>query len=193
MNKRIIVYVLVMMISSFIYSQTVSRNIKTKEYNELQQKLATGWNTWYNNNVLTSVLMPEGFAINICLKGEAIPVIRENFKVSKAVKRPEKIVLGLRSDDGYYTSLTYTRESTKFDVQTATENGEEYILITPDLEFGKPKYNIVVEPSILWNLPGFVGKEGNSLVGKFVDKTIKVSSTDKSIEDGYMTFLCAFL
>jgi len=186
---KLAIFLMVTLVFTDVNSQPVKRNIRTKEYAELQKKLATGWNSWYNNNILSSTLLPEGFAINLCLSmpnGDGLSVIRENFKVSKQAGRKEKVILGLRSDDGYYTSLTYTNESTKFDVQTASEQNEIYILITPDLSAGQSKFDLLIEPSILWNRNGFIGKEGNKLVGKFENKTITVSSTEKSIENEYL-------
>jgi hypothetical protein len=37
-------------------------------YDELKQRLAHGWNTWNTRSVLSHVLLPSGFALNLCLK-----------------------------------------------------------------------------------------------------------------------------
>jgi hypothetical protein len=49
------------------YGQTLERHIKTTEYRQLQKALCKGWNTWYNNSILTSALLPEGFSIDLCI------------------------------------------------------------------------------------------------------------------------------
>ena len=36
----------------------------SQEYDSLQRKLATGWNTWNTRSVLSHVLLPEGLAVN---------------------------------------------------------------------------------------------------------------------------------
>ena len=35
-------------------------------YEALQKRLAQGWNTWNTRSVLSHVLLPEGFALNLC-------------------------------------------------------------------------------------------------------------------------------
>ena len=44
-------------------AQTFTRKIRTAEYKQMQVDLCKGWNTWYNNSILTHALLPEGFAI----------------------------------------------------------------------------------------------------------------------------------
>ena len=82
-----------------VFSQSVPRNIKTQEYRALQEKRTTGWNTWYSHSVMSHVLLPEGFSINLCLSksGEwGSPFVRDIIKTSKVEKRPESVSLGLR-------------------------------------------------------------------------------------------------
>ena len=38
------------------------------QYREIQKKLAQGWNTWNTRSVLSQVLLPEGFSINLAFK-----------------------------------------------------------------------------------------------------------------------------
>ena len=38
------------------------------EYAELKSQLARGWNTWNTRSVLSHVLLPEGFAVNLGFK-----------------------------------------------------------------------------------------------------------------------------
>ena len=38
------------------------------EYKQLNDKLASGWNTWNTYSILSHVLMPEAFALNLCIK-----------------------------------------------------------------------------------------------------------------------------
>jgi hypothetical protein len=45
-------------------AQSLTRNIRTTEYKQMQVDLCKGWNTWYNNSILTHALLPEGFMIN---------------------------------------------------------------------------------------------------------------------------------
>ena len=51
-----------------VSSVKVIRSNNMSEYQKMQKKLANGWNTWNARSVLSHVLLPEGFAVNICLK-----------------------------------------------------------------------------------------------------------------------------
>jgi hypothetical protein len=89
-----------------LYAQAVHRDIRTPQYRQLQEKLANGWNTWYNNSVASEVLLPEAFSINLCFsRPGSEDYLNQIFKASENAKRPETVKLGLRSDDGYYTSM----------------------------------------------------------------------------------------
>ncbi|MBS1748452.1 MAG: hypothetical protein JST63_00955 [Bacteroidetes bacterium] len=165
------------------YAQPVNRHIVTPEYNALQHKLASGWNTWYSNSFLSHVLLPEGFAINICLTRPGNPEYVKNFfKAADILKRPEKIIPGLRSDDGSYTSITVTYKGETINIQTAAENDDQYILISP--VNSKENY-VVIEAGLLWNRKGLTGRQGNTLVGKFDQKNITVYATANPVQDAY--------
>ncbi|HEX5552002.1 MAG TPA: trehalase family glycosidase [Chitinophagaceae bacterium] len=166
-----------------LYAQGVHRVIRTPEYRALQKKLCTGWNTWYNNSVTSYVLLPECFSINLCFTrpGDG-DYLRETFKLSDFDKQPYQVVLGLRSDDGDYTSMILTYKGEKVFIQTATDGEDELILVSP--EKGSGNY-LVVEAGLLWNRPGIIGAEDNRLIGKFPGRTIRVSTTASPIEDAY--------
>src|ERR1700748_2368941 len=105
--KKLFIFLLLIMVSDVLFAQTTHREIKTAEYKELQEKLCRGWNTWYNNSMITQAHLPEGFAIALCLTNKKSPdYLNEVFKASDFLKRPESVVPGLRADDGSYTSIT---------------------------------------------------------------------------------------
>jgi hypothetical protein len=166
-----------------LYAQTTHREIKTIEYKNLQHKLSQGWNTWYNNSVISHVLLPQNFAISLCVTNKTSPeYIKETFKASDILKRPEKVDLGLRSDEGSYTSMRLIYKGKEIMVQTATDGDDELILVTPMQESSD---YLVAEAGLLWNSEGFIGMKGNTLIGKFDKKTITVQSTASPIKDGY--------
>ncbi|MBS1915374.1 MAG: hypothetical protein JST87_03795 [Bacteroidetes bacterium] len=166
-----------------INAQPVSRNIKTAEYKALQQKLASGWNSWYNNSFTSYALLPEGFSINLCFTKPGDPAyVRETFKTSSFAKRPEKITPGLRTDDGSYTSLTIEYQGDKFSIQTTTDENDELILITPEK---KSSLYLCAEAGLLWNYEGSIAVQDNKLLGKFNSRTITVSTTGTPILDAY--------
>ncbi len=174
-----------MVTGSCAIAQTVSRDIRTKEYQELQEKSGTGWNTWYNNSVMSHVLLPEDFSINLCI---AIPgnsiYLKEVFKASKFSKRPEKATLGLRADDGAYTSLELTYQDEVFNVQSATDGSDDVILVTPK----KPSKNqLAIEAGLLWGQDGVIGKKKNTITGQFTSRNISVGTTTQPVENAYIT------
>ena len=183
--KKIMLVVLIVMIGmGVLVAQTVSRNIKTNEYAVLQKNMARGWNTWYNNSVMSHVLLPEGFSINVCVsRSGRKQYLREITKYSKAMNHPEELNLGLRSDDGSYTSLTMKYLNEEMEIQTATDGKDEYILVTPKQEL---KNQLIIEAGLLWGRNGSVGIEGNQLTGKLPGRTILVKTTEPVIKDAYI-------
>ncbi|HQS54380.1 MAG TPA: trehalase family glycosidase, partial [Sediminibacterium sp.] len=166
------------------FAQTVERNIKTKEYKLIQKSIAQGWNTWYNNSVMSHVLLPEGFSINICVSRPGRKqYLREITKYSKAMNHPEELNLGMRSDDGSYTSLTMKYLNEEMQIETATDGKDQFILVTPKKEL---KNILIIEAGLLWGRNGSIGVEGNQLFGKLGGKTITVQSTEKNINDAYL-------
>ncbi len=118
-------------------AQHGSRVLRTAEYRALQQKLCRGWNTWSANSVLAHVYLPDGFALTLGLKSAGMGHSYQNafFQANATARRPEKIRLGPHADDGSYTELTLEENTGGADsknvalVQSATDNGEEYILV----------------------------------------------------------------
>jgi putative isomerase len=144
-----------------VHGQSIRRSVRTPEYRALQQRLSKGWNTWYNNSLLSWVLLPQGFSINLCLDNyEDGDYLREVFKASPIQHRPETVVPGLRSDDGSYTSLSVRFHDAEFMVESATDGGDELILVTP---LKVAHQMLVVEAGIQY---GGAGQIGTAAVGK---------------------------
>lgn len=170
-------------IQTNLTAQPIERQIKTTEYRQLQKELATGWNTWYNNSVITQALLPESFAITLGIASKNSPeFLKEVFTSSAILKRPEKVKLGLRSDDGEYTSLELSYKGDTFEFQTAVRNGNQYILITPKKNSAAL---LIAEAGVLWNAPGTVGVKQDFLFGDFDQKQIKVYFTEKPVQHVY--------
>ena len=171
------------------HAQSVHRTIRTPEYRALQSQLAKGWNTWYNNSLLSWVLLPQGFSINLCLDNyEDGDYLREVFKASPQQHRPETVVPGLRSDDGSYTSLNVKFHDAEFTVESGTDGADELILVTPL----KPvRQMLVVEAGIQYGLSGEVSSEvaGTSdlkLVYRRDDATLEVRSSEPQVPNAYV-------
>jgi putative isomerase len=185
--KIIITIVSIQLLAGIGQAQQIHRNIKTDEYKQLQQKLCVGWNTWSTNSVISHVLLPEAFSINLSLKncGQGNSYLRETYKSSKAAMRSEEIKLGLRSDDGSYTSLELKWDNITIIVQSAIDGEDLVILITPENHVPSRKTNLIIEEGILWNREGSMTKEGNTLVGRFNNRSISVGSCNPVVNDSY--------
>ena len=188
-KKLVLAVVCLSMAYYYSNAQPVERNIRTKEYTALQAKLCTGWNTWYNNSVITHALLPQGFSISLCLStrnntsylSDAIKLSDKAVQTEKSEK-PEKVLLGLRSDDGSYTSLTLQFKGIEISVETATDGEDELILVSPSKTSNG---YLEVEGGILWNKEGTIGMLNDQIVGQFMDKKIVVSPTEKPIVNAY--------
>jgi putative isomerase len=185
--KRFLMFTVVLTLSlNICFAQTVSRNIKTPEYRELQKKLCTGWNTWYTHSFMSHVLLPEGFSINICVARPGLwetGYLRETYKGSKSLPRPEEVKPGLRSDDGSYTSLEVKFKEEVIKVESAIDGEDQLILVTPE----KPSKNqLIIEAGLPWDRRGLIGIEANQLTGKLPHRTIVVSATEQPVKDGYV-------
>ncbi len=63
-----LIYFLVIWLQIFLVTaQTVAQN-PASEYIVLQKEFATGWNTWNYRSLLSHVLLPEGFTLNLGFK-----------------------------------------------------------------------------------------------------------------------------
>jgi len=174
-----------------LFAQAVHRDIRTPQYRQLQERLASGWNTWYNNSVASEVLLPEAFAINLCFsRPGSEDYLDQILKASEHAKRPEAVKLGLRSDDGYYTSMQLTYKDEDFTIETATDGNDELILVTPakaeaDIQ-RSTRNNLVVEAGILWGRTGAISVHQNTMAGTFPGRSIAVHFTAPPVNDAYV-------
>lgn len=176
MNKLTHIIIITILVLSFpLSAQRPVENIRTPEYLELQRNLASGWNTWHNNNMLSQVYLPYGFSLSVALRGYGINYLRDTYKVSRQIDRPEELIPGMRSDDGSYTSMTVLWQGNEVIIESATDGDDLVLLITPQ----KTTYflKIVIEAGVNWNLPGAVGRNGEMLFGEFDDRTFRVGAT----------------
>lgn len=136
------------------------------EYHKIQEKLATGWNTWDTRSVLSHVLLPEGLSIKLILKND---VTGKYLKKALVEQGDYQLSLIAHSYDGSYTELNLNWGEIKIKVQSATTNGgvDQVILVTP-LEGGAPGTGkLIIDPEILWGRAGLIStKYGSRNVGK---------------------------
>lgn len=157
-------------------------------YEDLQARLAQGWNTWNTRSVLSHVRMPEGFALNLGVKDRASRHYLKEALIGRRGEKDEQILPGLRTYDGSYTELTLTWEGIEIIVQSATIGEDHHdlvVLVTPKTEHVQSPL-LVVELGMLWNRPGTVTREGEMLMGHGPQHTVVAYGTRESVPDPYI-------
>ena len=185
-------------------AQHSSHVLRTAEYRALQQKLCHGWNTWSANSVLGHVYLPDGFALTLGLKSAGMGHAYQDtfFQANATARRPEKIRLGPHADDGSYTELTVELNTGGADsanlalVQSAAENGEEYILVSVEKRATLRPEHLIVETGYYWNRPGRVRRDGAVLKaqsGREGGRAFEVRTTAREVNDPFVTTNAPYL
>ena len=182
------------------------RVLRTAEYRALQNKLCQGWNTWSANSVLAHVHLPDGFALTLGLKSAGYGRMYQDwfFQANETARRPEKIRLGPHADDGSFTELTLEWKTQDFRpdsnnillVQSATENDQQYILITVKKRDSLRPAHLIVETGFYWNRPGTVQRDGQLLrarSGMASARGYEVRATAPDIQDPFVTANAPYL
>ncbi len=172
-----------------------------KQYSDIKRGLIRGWNTWNTRSVLSHVLLPEGFALNMGIKEYRGGRYLKEALIGRhdgPTYRPdndccvEKIRPGNRSFDGSYTRLTVTWQDIRLVVQTAAVNDDITLLVTPEKNQKKP-CSLIVETGFLWNKDGYTRRENGIIYGITGRKKIGVFSTGKEIVEPYISAQSPYL
>ena len=140
--------------------------VRSAEYEQVQKRLARGWNTWDVHSVATQVLLPEGLAIHVGMKhnsslnGDAFlgDALIGGFGPDAPVVTP-----GPHAWDGSYTSADYEWKGHKWRVESAHDGDDLVMLVTPlGSTSAELPPTLVVSIGFLWNLgKGMVTAGGN--------------------------------
>jgi putative isomerase len=165
LNKNIIQIILFIMLGSpliSLFAQVNNQNKTPEEYyNEMQRNLASGWNTWNTRSVLSHVLLPEYFTVNLELNDSGSNDVLKEALIGRRGRDVENVVPGPHSYDGSYTELTVNWKNIEVNVKTAAEGNNLAIIVTP-LK-GKESGNLFIHPKILWGNNGKVVIMNNGL------------------------------
>ena len=144
------------------------------QYRELQRKLAQGWNTWDVNSMTTEVLLPEGLGIHVGFLNNGNDFSHELLRattVGQGTAFP-----GPHSWDGSYTELKVIWKGHEWRVQTAHENADLVVLVTPldpPQKFFVPA-TVAFQVDFLWDRPGTALKRADFIETHGGQGTIKV-------------------
>ncbi|OJJ18446.1 hypothetical protein BKI52_22790 [marine bacterium AO1-C] len=171
------------------------------EYQAIKKRLIKGWNTWNTRSVLSQVLLPEGFAVNLNFKQHNW--LEEKYLkdalIGRYGKQAEQITPGIHTYTGSYTELTIQWQTLYARIQTAHVGDDLVILVTPlkptkPLSKNKNKVALIVEAAMLWNRNGALRKNGNQLEAKFPSgKSTSVHITGNPHTDYYVPTYSPYL
>ncbi len=128
-----------------------SLNTAQKE-SGLQQQLASGWNTWNTRSVLSHVLLPECYSINILMVDHHSSDTLKEALIGRRGAEAEKVIPGPHADDGSYTKLSINWRRASLTVESAASGDSLAIIIKPEGKTGN--YSVIIQPDVLWGRPG---------------------------------------
>jgi len=185
LSRLAIVFALSILVLSACKPKPETASTPADKYKEIQQKLKSGWGTFNNRNVLSHVLLPEGIALNICMKSHengAENYLKETIissrGMSSAVIKP-----GYKALDGSYSDLTVTWHGMTFRVESATTPGKDLLLLITPLKMRDSIPSLVLETGFLWNHPGTSELNKNTITLKSPTKTITVNTTGSEAKE----------
>ncbi|MEI8114698.1 MAG: hypothetical protein WCI54_13770, partial [Bacteroidia bacterium] len=173
---NLFLFVLILFSIQLFAEKTVTPEQK---YKAIQTKLQTCWGTFNHKSVLSHVLLPEGFAMNVGIKlhqNNADNYLKEAF-ISSRGPRPEKITPGYKAYDGSYSDLTVEWNGMKFRIESATTENQDLMLLVTPIQNPENIPSVVLETGMLWNHPGTYELDGNSIKVKTKNKNLTVHST----------------
>jgi putative isomerase len=149
------------------------------QYQAVQQRLATGWNTWDVNSVMTQVLLPQGLAIHLSLRhnttlnGEAL---LQNALIGRLSPNAEQVFPGPHAWDGSYTDLRVSWKGHDWRVQSAHDGQDLVLLATPLSSAGKASLvpTVIFSVNFLWNRKGTVSRQPGVILAQSPTGTVRV-------------------
>lgn len=167
---------------------------RSAQYEQVQQRLARGWNTWDVHSVATQVLLPEGLAIHVGIKHnttEGGDAFLGDALIGRLDKRAEVVTPGPHSWDGSYTSADYEWEGHKWRVESAHDGEDLVLLVTPLSSKATSALppTVIFSMNTLWNRPTPVMAVNNRIIAAHGDQiaviaycTCEVTSENASID-----------
>jgi hypothetical protein len=128
-------------------------------YEQVQRRLARGWNTWDVHSVTTHVLLPEGLAVHVGLEHNSMEggdAFLPEALIGRLTSGAEQVVPGSHAWDGSYTDLQLSWKGHSWRIQSA-HDGEDLVLLAnplPARSLSALAPTIVFSINFLWNLPG---------------------------------------
>ncbi|WP_238008931.1 trehalase family glycosidase [Dactylosporangium sp. AC04546] len=163
-------------------------------YDDVQARLARGWNTFDTRSLLTQVLLPEGLAVALGIKEYYRGNALHQVQIGRRDEDAEEVTLGPHAVDGAYAAVTVRWRGIELHVETAHAGEDLVILVTPRANQAQPA-TLTVSAGPLWNLPGAVRRAGEvleaSLPGR--DTPLTIHTTAAQVDDPYVDLTGPYL
>ncbi len=169
--------------------------VKNDKYVALQEKLASGWNTWSYESMLNHVLLPHGLSIKVNLRQSFIGTPGDPlFLLDRITPDTTGLVKPIaHTFDGSYTALLINDwKGNTLQIQSTTDGQDVYILITPK-KLSSTKFQIEVQSGMMWNREGMLTKNENGIQAVLPNQTIQVRSTKEFKEKSSYPYLSPYL
>jgi putative isomerase len=151
-------------------------------YQQLQQRLAVGWNTWDVHSVTTQVLLPDGLAIHVGLKHNTTlwqDAFLGDALIGRLTPDAEQVFPGPHSWEGSYTDLRLSWKGLELRLQTAHDGSNLVMLATPlpSKPLSPLPATIVFSVNYLWDRLGSVTKDASQIEARGPGRSIAVYCT----------------
>ena len=155
-------------------------------YQQLQQQLATGWNTWDVHSVTTQVLLPAGLAIHVGLKHNTTldqEAYLGDALIGRQTTGAEQVFPGPHAWRGSYTDLRLSWKGHEFRLQTAhygPNDGANLVMLATPLPAHPTSAlppTIVFSVNYLWDRPGTVVKQAGQIQAHNPQQAVTVYCT----------------
>jgi putative isomerase len=188
-RRRIALSGLVLLISLVSTSSVIAQE-NSSQYQELQRSLAQGWNTWNTRSVASQVLLPQGVAINVGIKHNAIyqEAWLPELQMGRQGQDAEEVSPGIHTSithalSGRYTDLRVRWRGHELRIQSATVQNDLVLLVTPLRNDAALPATVVFSVSNVWNRPGVVRKEKDRIAVVSAGGRVDVFMTGHDSED----------
>ena len=149
-------------------------DVAGSELTAMNARLSKGWNTWNTRSVLSHVLLPDCFAINLQLINHQLgDTLKEALIGRESYGSKELVIPGPHAYDGAYTELTVEWQGIRARVQSAAKNDDLFLMISP-IKYN-PGDTLLIAPQMLWDKKGKIRINGNGISAVTPSKTIELT------------------
>jgi putative isomerase len=154
-------------------------------YQQVQKRLAAGWNTWDVHSVTTQVLLPDGLAIHVGLKHNSTlysDAFLGDALIGRQTPGAEQVFPGPHSWEGSYTDLRLSWKGHDLRLQTAHE-GENLVMLAtplPSPPLSAVPATIVFSVNYLWDRAGNTVRQSGRIEARGPLHAITVYCTCKN-------------